>query len=201
MPLPRSAWLSLAETVQFVIEETGESEGRVRVALTKAALAGTITPTGGRHASAHPNRERYFAHPVLYPREAVPPEAWGTTIAVGQSRVGLYDHVRFERAEIERWLGTAEPEPEALAGAGDAPAGTVVQPSRQDPLPPNDVAPFVARYVATEKDAGRRPTKKGLHDSWQKAGRRGHRDNLNSEFDWAMGDAAPSRGRPRKIAK
>jgi hypothetical protein len=128
MPLPQPAWLSLAETVWFAVAATGESEDRVRSALTEAALAGTIAATGCRHRSAHPNPDRYFAHPLLYDREVVPSSAWGTAISWPQSRVGIYDLVRFHRAEIERWLGTVPaaavspdelPTTDAVAATGD----------------------------------------------------------------------------------
>jgi hypothetical protein len=117
MPLPVPDLLSLPETVRFVIEATGESEDRVRSTLLEATLAGTITATGCRHRSTLAQRDpkRYFAHPVLYEREVVPSWAWGTRGCWPLSRVGIYDLVRFGRAEIERWLGTAETEPRAEA--------------------------------------------------------------------------------------
>jgi hypothetical protein len=198
MPLPGSAWLSLADTVRFVIEATGEPVDRVCSALTEAALAGTITASGCRHASAFPNRKRYyFAHPVLYDRESVPAAAWGTAIDWPQSRVGIYDLVRFDRGRIEQWLGSAADQIEVEAAPAAA-AGTV---EPQQDAAPVGVPAFVAHYVGTEKRAGRQPTKKGLLGAWQKASRKGHRDALINEFIQLMGDAAPSRGRPRKIAK
>ena len=43
MPRPAPAWLSLLEAVQFVVEDTCESEDRVREVLTGAGLMGTIS--------------------------------------------------------------------------------------------------------------------------------------------------------------
>jgi hypothetical protein len=197
MPLPGPAWLSLPETVQFVIERSREAEDRVRSALIEAALAGTITATGCRHqAVLRPpgpdparNYARYFAHPVLADREVLPAWAWGTAmISWAQSRVGMYDLVRFSRAEIERWLGTAEPEPRAQHG----------EPTHPGHPPTGSPAAFVTKYIADCKAASDRATKAGLVAAWQAAGRKGHRDALRKAFDDAMGEEAPTRGRPRK---
>jgi hypothetical protein len=107
MPLPVSAWLSLQDAVRFVIGATDEDEDRVRAALIEAGLAGVIAATGCLHLSAHPNAARYFAHPVLADRTPIPTQTWGTTISWPESRVGRYDLVRFDRADIERWLAAA----------------------------------------------------------------------------------------------
>jgi hypothetical protein len=107
MPLPAPAWLSLLEAVQFVVEATCESEDRVREVLTGAGLMGTIIATGCRHLSSYKDSARYFAHPILDERETVPQEAWGTAICWSKSRVGMYDLIRLDRAEIERWLAAA----------------------------------------------------------------------------------------------
>jgi len=192
MPLPGPAWLSLPETVRFVIERTGEAEDRVRSTLIEAALAGTTTATGSRHLSAlDPERyhARYFAHPVLAEREVLPAWAWGTAmISWAQSRVGMYDLVRFTRAEIERWLSTAEPERRAQheepTSPGDRPTGSP--------------ATFARKYIADCQAAGGHATKAGLLSTWQTAGGKGHRDALRKAFDDAMGEEAPTRGRPRK---
>jgi hypothetical protein len=106
MPLPVSAWLPLSETAQFIMEHTGESEDRVRAALTEAGLTGAISATGCLHLSSHPNPARYFAHPALGDRVTLPPEAWGTAISWRESRIGRYDLVRLNRAHINRWLVT-----------------------------------------------------------------------------------------------
>jgi hypothetical protein len=107
MPLPVSALLSLPEAVRFVGEATGENETRVRTALREAGLAGAITATGCLHLLAHPDPARYFAHRALNERETLPPETWGTTISWLESRIGRYDLVRLNRADIERWLAAA----------------------------------------------------------------------------------------------
>ena len=110
MSLPVSASLSLSETARFVLERSGETEERVCAALTEAALAGEIVATGCRHLSAlDPSRtpryyDAYFGHAALSNSERVPPWAWATAISWQKSRVGRYDLVRFERANIERWL-------------------------------------------------------------------------------------------------
>jgi hypothetical protein len=44
---------------------------------------------------------------VLRARENVPPEAWDSG-DWSKSRVGRYDLVRFDRAQIERWLASPE---------------------------------------------------------------------------------------------
>jgi hypothetical protein len=130
MPLPVSTWLSLSETVAFVVEATGEPEDRVRAALTEAALAGEITATGCLHLSMLPFRSQryydiYFAHPALSDRKGVPSSAWGAAISWSKSRVGRYDLVRFERAEIERWLGRTAQQ----VDADEAVRGAAVSPS------------------------------------------------------------------------
>jgi hypothetical protein len=107
MPLPAPAWLSLSETIRFVVEATGEGEDRVRAALKEAGLTGAITATGCLHSSTHSDPAKYFAHPVLNDRATLPPETWGTTISWLESRIGRYDLVRLNRAEIERWLAVA----------------------------------------------------------------------------------------------
>jgi hypothetical protein len=107
MPLPASDSLSPLEAVQFVVKATGEPVQRVCTALAEAALAGTMTATGCRHLSAHRDPAKYFAHPVLAARETVPSEAWGAPISWAKSRVGRYDLVRFNRADISRWLAAA----------------------------------------------------------------------------------------------
>jgi hypothetical protein len=107
MRLPVSALLSLSEAVRFVGEATSEKENRVRAALREAGLAGAITATGCLHLSAHLDPARYFAHPALNEREPVPPEDWGTTISWMESRIGRYDLVLLNRADIERWLAAA----------------------------------------------------------------------------------------------
>jgi hypothetical protein len=107
MPLPAPAWLSLLEAVQFVIKPTGESKNRVHEVLTGAGLMGAITATGCRHLSTCKDSAMYFAHLALDERETVPPETWGTTISWLESRIGRYDLVRLNRADIERWLAAA----------------------------------------------------------------------------------------------
>ena len=114
MPLPRPDWLSLPQTVAFVVKATGERAADVRSALIDAALAGAIIATGCLHASAVPGESEYFAA-RLNPRTDVRPEAWGDEICWQISRVGLYSLVRFELAEIERWLSAAAPGPHARA--------------------------------------------------------------------------------------
>jgi hypothetical protein len=106
MPLPVSASLSLPETVHYIAERSGATEDRVGTALVDAALMGTIAATGCLHLSYHPDPVRYFAHPALRARQIVPPEAWGLAISWDKSRVGRYDLVRFDRADIERWLAS-----------------------------------------------------------------------------------------------
>jgi hypothetical protein len=107
MPLPAPAWLSLLEAVRSVVEATSESEDRVREVLTGAGLMGAIIATGCRHLSSYKDSARYFAHPFLDERETVPQEAWGTAICWSKSRVGRYDLIRLDRADIERWLAAA----------------------------------------------------------------------------------------------
>jgi hypothetical protein len=104
MPLPVSDWLSLQEAVKHVIEATGESEARIREALTAAGLAGELIATGCSHLSYLRNLDKYFAHPALNEREPVPPDDWGLTISWEKSRIGRFDLVRLNRADIERWL-------------------------------------------------------------------------------------------------
>jgi hypothetical protein len=123
MLLPRSDWLSLPQTVAFVVKATGEPRSAVRSALIDAALAGAIIATGCLHASTVPGEPEYFAA-RLNPRTVVRPEAWGDEICWQISRVGLYSLVRFERAEIERWLGTATQQQPADAGEA-VPVATV----------------------------------------------------------------------------
>jgi hypothetical protein len=53
---------------------------------------------------------------------------------------------------------------------------------------------FVAEFVA---EGG--STKKALWQRWTAVGHRGRRDDLFAEFNRQMGDAAPRRGRPRKL--
>jgi hypothetical protein len=191
MPLPRSTWLSLAETVVFVVEAAGEPIDAVQAALIDAALAATITATGCLHLSTSPNLARYFAHPVLSNRQTVPASMWGAAIDWQRSRVGRYDLVRFERAQIERWLSTAEPEPglqhEEPTGPGSPPTGSATA--------------FATKYIADCQAADCRVTKAGLLSAWQAAGGKGHRDALRKAFDDAMGEEAPTRGRPRKSPK
>jgi hypothetical protein len=107
MPLPVSPLLSLPETVQLVMGRTGESEARIRATLTEAALTGAITATGCLHLSYLPTGRRYWEHSALDDRTAVPAQTWGTAISWAESRVGRYDLVRFDRADIERWLASA----------------------------------------------------------------------------------------------
>jgi hypothetical protein len=119
MPMPLSALLSLQETVQFAVERTGEAVNRICAALTDAALKGELVATGCRHNSAlDPARSvryyaTYFGHSALSDREIVPPSAWGGPISWPKSRVGRYDLVIFERSELERWLGSAETDPQS----------------------------------------------------------------------------------------
>jgi hypothetical protein len=107
LPLPVSGLLSLAEVHRFVVDATAEDKQPVATVLIEAGITGAISATGCLHSSAHPNPARYFAHPVLGDRQNVPAAAWGGPIDWRLSRVGRYDLVRVERAEIERWLGTA----------------------------------------------------------------------------------------------
>jgi hypothetical protein len=111
VPLPLSDSLCLAEVGRFVVDATGEDRQRVAAALIEAGITGAISATGCLHSSAHPNLARYFAHPVLGDRQNVPASAWGGPIDWQASRIGRYDLVRIDRAEIERWLGTTEQEP------------------------------------------------------------------------------------------
>ena len=107
MPLPVSTWLSLSPAVRFVVEATGESEDRARAALIEAGLVGEIIATGCRHLSTSKDSAMYFAHRALNEPESVPPQAWGTAISWPESRIGSYDLVRLNRADIERWLAAA----------------------------------------------------------------------------------------------
>jgi hypothetical protein len=194
MPLPVPAWLSLLETVRFVIEVTGDEEDRVRAALTEAGLTGAITATGCRHSSAHPNPARYFAHPVLADRETVPSSAWGTAISWPESRVGRYDLVRFDRADIERWLAlaatdqqsasVAEPEVSAApSGIRTNRAAAAEEACRQwlskvKERPANKDAAFEAAKAAVAKTgplsrkAFERAWGAGAPVAWKEAGRR-----------------------------
>jgi hypothetical protein len=122
MPLPLSGSLSLLDTVRFVAAATGEPAQRVCAALTEAALVGAITVTGCRHLSAHRDLAQYFAHPALKDREMVPPEAWSAEISWSKSCVGRYDLVRFDRAEVERWLASAATQSEPAAEASETQA-------------------------------------------------------------------------------
>jgi hypothetical protein len=83
------------------------NEDRARAALIEAGLAGAFIATGCRHLSNHQDLERYFAHQVLDDPEAVPQQAWGTTISWLGNRIGRYDLVRLNRGDIERWLASA----------------------------------------------------------------------------------------------
>jgi hypothetical protein len=105
--LPASGRLSLSEAAQFVMERTGENKARVREAMIEAGLAGMLTATGCMHFSAHPDPAKYFAHPALGEPKPVPPQDWGLTISWPDSRIGSYDLVRLNRADIERWLAVA----------------------------------------------------------------------------------------------
>jgi hypothetical protein len=118
MALPGSALLSLAQAARLIHERTREPVRRVREALFEAAIAGDITATGCVHASTLLGEPEYFAA-RMNPRTNVPPEAWGDEICWGISRVGLYSMVRFDRAEIERWLASAA-QPEPLVKTGEA---------------------------------------------------------------------------------
>jgi hypothetical protein len=131
MPLPVSPWLSLLEAVLFVVDATGKDKSRVAEELIKAALTGEITATGQLHLSAALLRDpaRYFAHPALSKRENVPPSAWGGKINWVRSRIGGYDLVSINRAEIERWLATAGPEPADTSGNGEKVALAVPGPT------------------------------------------------------------------------
>jgi hypothetical protein len=125
MPLPVSRLLSLSETLQFIAHASGENENSVRAVLTGAAFAGEIVATGCLHLSMLPFRSRqsyesYFAHPALSDRTSVESSAWGGgPISWELNRVGRYDLVRFDRADIERWLASAESarQPESVAEA------------------------------------------------------------------------------------
>ena len=107
MPLPVSDSLSLSGAVQFVMEKTGEIEARVYAALTEAGLTGALTATGCLHLSALSDPAKYFDHPALSERMPVPPGNWGLPISWQKSRIGRYDLVRLNRADIERWLAAA----------------------------------------------------------------------------------------------
>src|SRR5262249_35173411 len=109
MPLPISDSLSLSEAVQFVMEKTGESEAHVCAALTEAGSTGALTATGCLHLSALSDPAKYFDHPALSERMPVPSGNWGLPISWQKSRIGRYDLVRLNRADIERWLGEAAP--------------------------------------------------------------------------------------------
>jgi hypothetical protein len=106
MPLPESTSLTLQQSLRLIAKRVRKSIHRVRESLVTAAIEGTITATGCRHASALPGEPEYFAAPMNR-RTDVSPEAWGSEICWQISRVGLYSLVRFDRAEIERWLATA----------------------------------------------------------------------------------------------
>jgi hypothetical protein len=118
MPLPEAALLSLPQAARLIRERAAESARRVRRALVGAAIAGDITATGCVHASSLLGEPEYFAA-RMNPPTNVPREAWGTAICWRKSRVGFYSMVRFERAEIERFLA-APPQPESLVETGEA---------------------------------------------------------------------------------
>jgi hypothetical protein len=113
MQLPQSTLLSLPETVRLVADRTSGAIERVCAALIEAALSGVISATGCLHLSGlDPARSAryytaYFGHPALSDREIVPPAAWSAPISWPKSRVQRYDHVRFNRADIDRWLASA----------------------------------------------------------------------------------------------
>jgi hypothetical protein len=129
MPLPVSAFLSAPEAIRFLMDATGEAEDSVCAALTEAALMGAITATGCRHLSAHPNLGRYFDHPILAGREIVPSSAWGTEISWQKSRVGRYDLVRFDRADIDGWLALAVTDRQSGSGVESQANGPEATPS------------------------------------------------------------------------
>ncbi len=107
MTLRVPSCISLQEAVSSVMKATGESENCVRAALAEAGLTGAINATGCLHLCSLPNPAKYFAYPVLNERETVPKQAWGATISWLESRIGRYDLVRLNRADIERWLVAA----------------------------------------------------------------------------------------------
>jgi hypothetical protein len=194
MPLPVSAWLSLPEAIRLVIDATGEDEDRVRAALIEAGLTGATTATGCRHSSAHPNPARYFAHPVLTDRETVPSSAWATAISWPESRVGRYDLVRFDRADIERWLAlaatdqqsasVAEPEASATPSGIRTNRAAAAEEACQQWLstvkerPANKEAAFeaakdaVAKTGPLSRKAFERAWAAGARVAWKKPGRR-----------------------------
>jgi hypothetical protein len=135
MPLPVSTSLSLLGAVRFVVNATGESEDCVRTALIDAGITGAISATGCQHSSAHPNLARYFAHPVLSGRENVPSWAWSGPFDWRASRVGRYDLVRIDRAEIGRWLAPARPKTADTAGTGEQVAAAALEPQAANAAP------------------------------------------------------------------
>jgi hypothetical protein len=60
----------------------------------------------------------------------------------------------------------------------------------------NEAGTFTAEYIATEKQAGRRPTMAGLEGAAAKAKLRGGRKLLRDEFRKMQGHVGP--GRPKK---
>jgi hypothetical protein len=128
-----------------------------------------------------PPRTRASPRFLVLIRAAVSPGEWSGPIDWRLSRVGRYDLVRVERAEIEHWLGTAVDK--LRSGAQAVAVGPELQAAdAPPPLPATrpvgtaEMQRFVAEFVATENN----PTE------------------LFREFNQQMGDAAPGRGRPGK---
>jgi hypothetical protein len=137
MSLPASAWLSLRQAIDLIIQITSESEARVRESLQDAGLAGEIIATGHTHSSYAPRHtEKYFQAPQRG-HEQVPKQEWGGCINWNISRIGGYSSVRIDRAEIFRWLRTAAP------GNGD-PSGSA------SPAPPGLLAAAAQRTEAAD---------------------------------------------------
>ena len=115
MRLPVSSLLSLAEAGQFVVDATGEDQTRVADALKEAGINDAVSATRRLHNSMHRNLARYFEHPVLSDRQKVPATEWSGPIDWRASRIGRYDLVRINRADIEHRLSTALPKPDIPA--------------------------------------------------------------------------------------
>jgi hypothetical protein len=108
----RSARLSLLETVRLVARQKGVSGARAQHLLREAASNGEITASGHRHASAVFPQPEYWAA-ARGRRFAVSVEEWADEIGWRINRVGRFDLVQFDRAEIERWLAPDRPGPQS----------------------------------------------------------------------------------------
>ncbi len=198
MPLPVSGSLSLAEAGQFVVDATGAGQHSVAAALKEDGITGSISATGCLHSSALPNLAQYFAHPVLGDRQTVPAAAWRGPIDWRLSRIGRYDQVRIDRAEIERWLATATPEPADIARTGEEVAAAAPEPERSDNASESTVN-YLALKAAIEQHGAGTEAQLTAHAALAFPGKHVPRAWVRRARDDLFGK--PSPGRPKSADK